>query len=129
MNGMLNDQRTKLFLLIELAVVVDVGRQFVQSTYKLEGDGPFSLVCYEILQSVNESIRIKHFQNTEAVVKNLFSSQPPQISQQWHSYALNCVQPGFDYFCDWFTNTLGLYCGGFQGSTITQSSERVILES
>lgn len=35
-------------LLVELAVTIDAGEPFVKATYKLEGDGPLALECYEI---------------------------------------------------------------------------------
>ena len=33
-------------LLVELAVTIDIGETFVKATYKLEGNGPFALECY-----------------------------------------------------------------------------------
>ena len=38
--GILGDPQKKILLQIELAVLVDVGKQFVQATYSLEGDSP-----------------------------------------------------------------------------------------
>ena len=35
----------KAYLQIEMAAVGDAGREFVKSTYKLEGDGPLVLDC------------------------------------------------------------------------------------
>ena len=56
-------------LLIELAVIVDVGEPFVKACYNLEGDGPLAPVCYEMLSSVRASVQVKHWPNTQAVVQ------------------------------------------------------------
>ena len=42
--GYFNDMQKKVCLLIEMAVVFDVGIHFVQATYMLEGDGPLALM-------------------------------------------------------------------------------------
>lgn len=34
-------------LQMETAIMVDVGMSFVQAIYRLEGDGPLALICYE----------------------------------------------------------------------------------
>ena len=49
MLAILQNSQKKPYLLVELAVVVDSGRHFVQATYNLEGDGPLVLKCYEQL--------------------------------------------------------------------------------
>ena len=41
---------------IELAVNIDADELFVKATYSLEGDGPLTLRCYEILDSVRTVI-------------------------------------------------------------------------
>ena len=38
-------------VLVELAVYVDAGEEFVKATYRLEGDGPLVFDCYEIIAS------------------------------------------------------------------------------
>ena len=41
---------------IELAVNIDADELFEKATYSLEGDGPLTLRCYEILDSVRTVI-------------------------------------------------------------------------
>ena len=38
-------------LMVELAVTVDAGEPFVKATYKLEGNGPLAIECYELSES------------------------------------------------------------------------------
>ena len=64
----------KNILQIELAAVVDAGKCLVQATYKLEGDGPLALECYEIIQTVLASIQTGHYPNLEAICRMLSGS-------------------------------------------------------
>ena len=48
--AILHDPEMKSFLEVELAVVIDVGEQFVKGTYQLEGDGPLVFSCFEVLR-------------------------------------------------------------------------------
>ena len=50
-------------LKVELAAVIDAGKPFVQATYKLEGDGPIAIECYESLTSL-----ILVFVNPQSVI-------------------------------------------------------------
>ena len=45
---------------LELAVTVDAGLPFVQATYKLEGDGPLALQCYEVVASLTAAVSMAH---------------------------------------------------------------------
>ena len=45
----LQDPTKKAYLQTEMAVVADAGREFVKSTYKLEGDSALVLDSYECL--------------------------------------------------------------------------------
>ena len=92
-----NDQQ-KLFLLkLELAVVVDVGAQFVKATYTLEGDGLLALVCYDRILEIRAAIQSSHYPNLQAIVRESFPNNLP-AQQQWSMYAMTCVQPGINYF-------------------------------
>ena len=44
--NILQDPTQKAYLHVEMAAIIDAGREFVKSTYKLEGDGPLVLDCY-----------------------------------------------------------------------------------
>ena len=45
-----------VLLRIELAAVIDAGKPFVSGTYKLEGNGPLALQCYEIINSITAAV-------------------------------------------------------------------------
>ena len=69
--------REKLLHLIHTqsckAVDVDAGEQFIKATYNLEGDGPLSLECYDILNEVN--VKVHHWLNTAAITKKMGNQQ------------------------------------------------------
>ena len=102
MLSILHDPSKKTYLMLEIAAVVDAGRQFVQTTYNLEGDGPLVLQCYEQIEVIFQSIQVRHFPNTDAVITQLSSGLPSHIGPQWRLYAESCVRPGFDYFTSRF---------------------------
>ena len=86
--------------MVEMAITVDAGKIFVQTTYNLEGDGPLILNCFEKLEAVSQSIQVRHYPNTKAIIAHLTSGtgQPPHMAQQWLQYGESCVQPGFEYY-------------------------------
>ena len=47
---------TDQLLTIELTAVVDFGEEFVEATYRLEGDGPLAVECYEIITTLKAAI-------------------------------------------------------------------------
>ena len=118
MLDILQDSQKKAHLMVEMAVVVDSGREFVRATYNLEGDGPLVLKCYEQLEVVTQSIRVKHFPNTDAVINRLFSGRPAHVIQQWRVYAESCVQPGFDYFNNRFSGVLSSTVAAFKAARL-----------
>ena len=67
--SMLSDDEEKKYLMVELAVTIDIAVPFVKSTYNLEGDGPLALTCYEAISTVNVAARQAHYPNLEAVVR------------------------------------------------------------
>ena len=83
-------------LMVELAVTVDAGEPFVKATYKLEGDGPLAIECYEILSSVKAAIQVCHLPNRVAISKRVTTSTLPE--DHWMQYAKACIKPGYDYF-------------------------------
>lgn len=46
------DNEKKSKLKIELAIVIDYGKNFVKATYDLEGDGSLILRCFEIIDTL-----------------------------------------------------------------------------
>ena len=81
----------KVTPMVEMAAVVDAGREFVKVTYKVEGDSPLVLECYEHIQAVNASIHVKHFPNTDTVIRKLTAGAPTtHVAQHWKLYAQSC---------------------------------------
>lgn len=100
--AILDDPQKRSCLQVELAVVIDVGEQFVKATYSLEGDGPLVFSCFEVLSNVDASIR-----NTVAIIEQISGLAGSIISsQQWLAYARESVEPGRNYFKKKFTDKL-----------------------
>jgi len=84
-------------LKMELAAVIDIGKQFVKSTYNLEGDGASMVNCYEEIVKLRSVISSSNYPNTMAVSQSLAPGNT--LAQQLYvAYAMSCVQPGIDYF-------------------------------
>ncbi len=77
--------------------MVDVGKEFVKTTYGLEGDGPLVLYCFENIQAVFESIRVQYNPNVDAVILQL-SNSDANIADQWKAFALDCMKPTINFF-------------------------------
>ena len=84
-------------LQVELAAITDYGEPFIKATYKLEGDGPLALECYEIMEYVSRSVEWAHAPNVEAVVNSL-SRGSQTAKQKFLNYAKSCVQPAHSYY-------------------------------
>ncbi len=67
--AIMNDASKKALLKVEMAVVVDAGEPVVKATYRLEGDGPLALECYEIISTTIEGVRVANYPNVECVAK------------------------------------------------------------
>ena len=110
--AILNDTTKKALLHVEMAAVVDAGEPLVKATYRLDGDGPIALECYEIVSSVIEGVRVAHYPNVEAIVRKL-SAGNHQVQQQLTGYAHAALKPGLDYlhrvFSDILKPTMGIF--------------------
>ena len=71
LTSILSDHNKRVYLQIELAAVVDSGKPFVTATYKLEGDGPLALSCFEIIEELEASIYASYTPNLDAVIQKL----------------------------------------------------------
>ena len=118
MLSILQDPCKKMYLKVEMAAVVDAGKQFVQATYNLEGNGPLVLYCYEQIEASAHAIQVRHFSNTDAVIRELSVGQPAHVAPQLKVYAENCVQPGFDYFLSRFHGELGGTLAAFKAARL-----------
>ena len=70
---------------------------FVQVTYKLEGDGPIAIECYEIISSLSVSVRMETYPNVQAVVKSIANGKT-DVQQRWMRYAKAHIKPALDYY-------------------------------
>ena len=115
--AILADPQKKILLQIELAVVVDVGEQFVKATYSLEGDGPLVFSSFEILSTLNASIHAAHLPNTQAVIHTIARSNSA-AAQQLMVYAKKCVEPGLKYYQDRFAGELSCVVAAFKAARL-----------
>ena len=95
--AVLEDPQQCRLLQLELAATTDVGEPFVKATYSLEGDGPLALECFEVITMLQASVRNHHHPNVTAVARQLSAGNIASMTQMVQ-YALNCVQPGEEYF-------------------------------
>ena len=115
MLSILQDPSKKMYLKVEMAAIVDVGKQFIQATYKLEGNEPLVLYCYEYIEAFAHAIQACHFPDTDAVIREP-GGQPAHFASQL--YAESCVQPGFDYFFSRFHGELGSTLAAFKAARL-----------
>jgi hypothetical protein len=93
-------------LLLELAVMVDVGTPLVRACYRVEGDGPVTLFAWETFQIVRNFLEAPPFVNVYRVLEAEFnckeSDLPPGSPKRvrWDAlldHARACVAPAFTY--------------------------------
>ena len=94
-------------LRVEIAATVDWGEPFVKACYTLEGDGPLSFICFEVIEKVKAAIAVENIPNVRGVA-NMLTRQPPQHPhhEQWVTYARACVKSGLEYFDAQFSTNL-----------------------
>ena len=112
-----SDLNKKSYLLVELAVVIDIGEHFIKATYSVEGDGPLVFSCFEILSSINATIDNLYLPITEAVVKSLTESDSTSATQ-WLQYTRSCIDPGLTYFKTKFTDELSGSVAAFKAARL-----------
>ena len=95
--SMFSDEQQKSYLMVELAVTIDVAMPFVKATYSLEGDGPLALTCYEAISALNVAARQAYYPNLQAVAHTV-SFGDSDAEQELIVYAKSCVQPGIAYY-------------------------------
>ena len=85
-------------LQVELAVVIDAGERFVKATYSvyvLEGDGPLTLNCYEVLSTLTAGIHVQRYPNLEVVAQKLSGATS---AQQWVDYGRHVLHLVYSTF-------------------------------
>jgi len=111
----------KSTLQIELAAIVDFGEPFVKATYRLEGNGPLALDCFEIVDSLSTSIRLCNVPNVEAIAKRLANGSPT-AKQKWIDHAKTCIEPGHNYFKRQLTSSLKVPLQAFKAARLLSPS-------
>ena len=81
---------------MEFAAVVDAGKQFVQATYKLEGNGPLAFQCYEVISALSTSVMMENYPNVQTVVRNISRSTEQQLKRR--KYTRKCIMLALDYY-------------------------------
>ena len=96
---------------------MDAGLPLVQATYRLEGDGPLVLTCFEEVDKVFKAIQVAHFPNLNGVADRLSQGQNAS-KQQLVAYGVLCVKPVFDYFVLKFRNELKPVVDAFKAAQL-----------
>ena len=110
-----SDLNKKILLQVELAAIIDWGKPFVKGTYKLEGDGPLALTCFEVIETITASIQSANYPNLCAVAERLSGAQPTNM-QILLSHGQQCVQPAIDYFNGQLASTLQCPLAAFKAA-------------
>lgn len=82
----------------ELAVIIDVGENFVKPMYFLEKDGPIVFSCYEKLKAVADACQAPHFSNVWCSDGAITNGDPNQNGAALEQGAKACVQPAIQWF-------------------------------
>ena len=100
-------------------MIVDAGMPFVQATYRLEGNGPLALLCYEVISSLTTAVNLMpmpHYPNLQAVARCL-SGGNLQNQQQLVQYATSCIQPGMHYFNECLNGSMQIPLAAFKAAS------------
>ena len=95
--GFMSDTTKWSTLEFEMSVIVDAGAPLVKATYRLEGDGPLALHCFEVHHTVTLSIQHAYYPITTAIAQKLAAGNH-QSFQQLMAYAKQCVQLAYEYY-------------------------------
>ena len=82
---------------VELAAVIDAGKPFVEATYKLESDGLVVFDCYDIISSLNISVKREIYPNVQAIIKSIACGKTDK-QLKWMKEARKCIKPAIDYY-------------------------------
>ena len=117
MLDILHDPQKQALLQIELAATVDGGLPLVQATYRLEGDGPLALTCFEEVDKVFKAIQVAHVPNLNRVAEKISHGQT-SVKQQLVAYGISCIKPAFDYFVAKFRHELKNIVDAFKAAQL-----------
>ena len=115
--AILADPQQSRLLQLELAATIDAGEPFVKATYRLEGDGPLALECFEVITMVQASISSNHHPNVIAVAQQLSAGNSVAMSQ-FIQYAQSCIQPGLQYFTAQLGSSLKVPLAAFKAARL-----------
>lgn len=94
-----------------------MGEPFIKATYKLEGDGPLVLDCYEVIDTVIASIQTANTPNLRAIAEKLCGSVPSN-KQLLLNHGKLCAQPAIDYFNRQLASTLQRPLAAFKAARL-----------
>ena len=103
--AILSDPLQKAHLMVEIAVTIDAGMPFVQATYKLEGDGPLTLSCYETISALNSAARQAYYPNLNAKASEIACGNI-QLESDLINHAKTCIRPGISYYFDQISTSM-----------------------
>ena len=115
--AILKDPQQTTTFQVELAIIVDVCKPFVEATYLLEGDGPLAFHAYEILDKCANFIYSQHYLKTTAFLRERFKGAPSTYSN-WMQFAIQCIQPGLGYFVEKFSSDLAVAVNAFKSARL-----------
>lgn len=98
------EPRQRRALIVELAVMVDVGLPLARACYRTEGDGPVTLFTYETFITAKNHLEAPPFTNVFRVLEYEFSDHrsrlTPMGQAEWDGlflHAQSCVEPAYAY--------------------------------
>ena len=87
------------------------------NSYRLEGDGPIALECFEVVTMLEASIRNDHHPNITAVAWQLSAGNSVAMGQMLQ-YAGSCIKPGLQYFTTQLASSLSMPLAAFKAARL-----------
>ena len=97
--------------------MIDAGKNFVQATYYLEGDGPLVFTCYERLSTLAHAIAIESYPNTETKARQ-HAGRNMALYNQLVAQAKACINPGFRFYQQKFSVQFHNVVGAFKAARL-----------
>lgn len=113
----LNDPQKRALLKVELAALVDFGLHFVNTTYKLEGDGPLIFECYEAVSALTAAVNLANYPNLDAISKEI-SGGNVVTEQQLIAYGKACVNPAIQYYQERLEDSMRIPLQAFRAACV-----------
>ena len=100
------------FLKVELAVMIDGGKTFVDATKNTEGSHACVILeAYDIVEGVTATCRVQSWPNVRAVIHSLVCELPEgqreTTTQAWQAHSKSCLSGAYKYFAKKFDENSG----------------------